>query len=100
MKENRLNSNDLRTGDEILEVDGVSTKSKTSSDVSELLKGKNGTEITIKIARPGEKKPLIKKFMRQNIQFNPVSYTSIAGEKPVICCSTILPIKLLPRSNR
>lgn len=73
--------NDLRAGDEILEVDGVSTKSKTSSDVSELLKGKNGTEITIKVARPGEKKPLIKKFLRQNIQFNPVSYTSIAGDK-------------------
>ena len=73
--------NDLRAGDEILEVDGVSTKSKTSSDVSELLKGKNGTEITIKVARSGEKKPLIKKFLRQNIQFNPVSYTSVAGEK-------------------
>ena len=72
--------NDLRAGDEILEVDGVNTKNKTSSDVSELLKGKNGTQITIKIARPGEKKPIVKQFMRQNIQFNPVSYTSIMGK--------------------
>ena len=73
--------NDLRAGDEILEVDGVSTKNKTNADVSNLLKGKNGTEIIIKINRSGEKKPIVKKFLRENIQFNPITYSTMAGNK-------------------
>lgn len=71
--------NDLRAGDIILEVDGESTKGKTTSDVSEMLKGNNGTEITVKIERPYEKKPIIKKFLRENIQFNPISYSTVLG---------------------
>lgn len=69
--------NDLRAGDIILEVDGVSTKGKNTSQVSEMLKGKNGTEITIKIERWNEKKPIVKKFLRENIQFHPISYSTI-----------------------
>ena len=49
--------NDLRAGDVILEVDGVSTEGKTSSDVSAMLKGINGTMITVKVRRPGVAKP-------------------------------------------
>ena len=70
-------NNDLRAGDIILEVDGVSTKEKTTSQVSEMLKGKNGTEIVIKIDRWNEKKPITKKFLRENIQFNPISYHTV-----------------------
>lgn len=69
--------NDLRAGDIILEVDGVSAKGKTTSQVSEMLKGKNGTEIVIKIDRWNEKKPITKKFLRENIQFNPISYHTV-----------------------
>ena len=69
--------NDLRAGDIILEVDGVSTREKTTSQVSEMLKGKNGTEIVIKIDRWNEKKPITKKFLRENIQFNPISYHTV-----------------------
>ena len=70
-------NNDLRAGDIILEVDGVSTKEKTTSQVSEMLKGKNGTEIVLKIDRWNEKKPITKKFLRENIQFNPISYHTV-----------------------
>ena len=70
-------NNDLRAGDIILEVDGVSTKEKTTSQVSEMLKGKNGTEIVMKIDRWNEKKPITKKFLRENIQFNPISYHTV-----------------------
>ncbi|MHB9055958.1 MAG: S41 family peptidase [Paludibacteraceae bacterium] len=69
--------NDLRAGDIILEVDGESTKGKTTSEVSEMLKGKNGTEITVKIERPYENKHIIRKFLRENIQFNPISYSTV-----------------------
>ncbi len=69
--------NGLRAGDIILEVDGVSAVGKTTSEVSEMLKGQNGTEITIKIERWNEKKPIVKKFLRENIQFNPISYSTL-----------------------
>lgn len=69
--------NDLRAGDVILEVDGVSAVGKTSSKVSEMLKGKNGTEITVKVERTGVKKPIVKKFLRENIQFNPITYSAV-----------------------
>lgn len=69
--------NDLRAGDVILEVDGVNAKGKTTSQVSEMLKGKNGTEITVKIERLNEKNPITKKFLRENIQFNPISYSTV-----------------------
>ena len=69
--------NDVHAGDVILEVDGVSTKGKTSAEVSSLLKGKNGTEITIKIQRLNEKKPIEKKFKRENIQIHPIIYSTV-----------------------
>lgn len=69
--------NDLRAGDIILEVDGVSTKGKTTSQVSEMLKGKNGTEIIVKVERWNHKRPIVKKFLRENIQFNPISYHTV-----------------------
>lgn len=69
--------NDLRAGDIILEVDGVSTKGKTNAQVSEMLKGKNGTEVVIKIDRPNTKRPITKKFLRENIVFNPIVYYTV-----------------------
>lgn len=69
--------NDLRAGDIILEVDGISTVGSTSSRVSELLKGKNGTPIRVKVERMGEKRPITKKFLRENIQINPIGYYTV-----------------------
>lgn len=73
--------NDLRSGDIILEVDGTDVKGKNSSQVSALLKGKNGTEITIKVERYGVKKPIVKKFLRENIQINPITYYTVLNDK-------------------
>ncbi|MGC3979174.1 MAG: S41 family peptidase [Paludibacteraceae bacterium] len=69
--------NDLRAGDVLLEVDGVSTKGKSTADVSAMLKGKNGTPIEVKVRRPEVKKPIVKKFLRENLQFNSVSYSNV-----------------------
>ncbi len=69
--------NDLRAGDVILEVDGVNAVGKTTSEVSEMLKGQNSTEITIKIERWNVKKPIVKNFLRENIQFNPISFSTV-----------------------
>ena len=72
--------NDLRAGDKILEVDGVNAVGKSSAQVSAMLKGKNGTDITLKIERLNEKKPLVKKFLRENIQINPVTYSTVLND--------------------
>ena len=42
-----------------------------------MLKGQNSTEITIKIERWNVKKPIVKKFLRENIQFNPISFSTV-----------------------
>ena len=69
--------NDLRAGDVILEVDGKSTAGKTTAEVSAMLKGKNGTPIVVKIRRPNVEKPIEKKFQRENLQFNSVTYSTV-----------------------
>jgi len=64
---------DLRAGDIILEVDGKSAKGKTSDDMTKLLKGSAGTEISMKIDRPGVGE-MIKTFKRAKIKVNNVPY--------------------------
>lgn len=64
---------DLRAGDIILEVDGKSVKGKTSDDLTKLLKGSAGTEITMKLERPGVGE-MTKTFKRAKIKLNNVPY--------------------------
>ena len=64
---------DLRSGDKILEVDGKSAKGKTSEDMTKLLKGSAGTDITMKIDRLGVGE-MIKTFKRAKIKLNNVPY--------------------------
>ncbi|MGN0187467.1 MAG: S41 family peptidase [Paludibacteraceae bacterium] len=65
---------DIRTGDIIVEVDGTSTKGLHTSDVSQMLRGPQGTEVELLLQRPGEKKLLRKTIIREVIQINPVEY--------------------------
>lgn len=71
--------NGLKAGDILLEIDGVSTANMTVSDASARLKGTPSTEITLKIRRPGEKKTLVKKFMREKIIIHPISYSEVVA---------------------
>lgn len=65
---------DLRAGDKLVEIDGKSLKGKAVDDVSKLLKGQPGTELTILIEREGEKELLTKKLKREEIKINAVPY--------------------------
>ena len=67
-------ANGLRAGDEILEIDGIKCEGKTISEVSDMLRGKPHTEITIKIRREGEPKIIKKTFLRNIIQMPTVPY--------------------------
>lgn len=68
---------DLRAGDVIIEVNGKSIKGKNSSDVSKILKGQANSEVTLLIEREGEKNPIEKKLMRQEIKINNVPFYGV-----------------------
>ncbi|OWY22067.1 S41 family peptidase [Sphingobacteriales bacterium UPWRP_1] len=65
---------DLRAGDKILKVDGVSAKGKNTDEVSKLLKGEPNTQVKITIERPGEPAPIEKVITREEIVIKNVPY--------------------------
>jgi len=80
----------LKAGDYILEIDGKDmTKCEKvegesygrslSNFVSSNLKGQPGTSIEIKIERPGEKKPLTVKVVREKITIDPILYYGLVS---------------------
>jgi len=64
----------IRTGDVILKVDGKSTSDLPLESVSDLLKGKPGTELKLSIERFGEENPLDFTLVREKISINNVPY--------------------------
>lgn len=65
---------DLRAGDLIVEIEGKSTKGKTTSDISKMLKGQPGTKVNIQIKREGETAALSKSLTREEIRVKNVPY--------------------------
>lgn len=63
---------ELMAGDLIIEVEGKSTKGKSTSDVSKMLKGAAGSKITLKIKRQDE--VLTKTLVREEIKVKNVPY--------------------------
>lgn len=70
----------LIAGDKILKINGQSTKGKTSSDVSAILKGQPGTEIELTIERLGEPKPLTITVPRKEIKLPNLPYYGILND--------------------
>lgn len=64
----------LRPGDRILEVDGKDLRRATTEQVSNALKGKPNSEISVFVQRQGEKRPRRFDFKRRKIVVNPVPY--------------------------
>ena len=69
----------LKAGDRILAVDTVDTSNKTSSEVSNLLKGVPNTKMVLKIQRPNEKKPRKVELTRKQILVDQVTYYGVRG---------------------
>lgn len=72
---------DLRAGDILLEIDGKSVRGKQTDDVSKMLKGQPNTEVKVKIQRTGEKVPLEKTLIRQEIKVESVSYAGMLTDE-------------------
>lgn len=67
----------LRVGDEIVAVDGKSTKGKTTSDISGMLKGKPKTEVEVEVKRWGQKDNIKFRLMREKIKISNVVYSGM-----------------------
>lgn len=71
----------LKAGDTILKIDGVSTRGKEISSVSELLKGTPNTELKLTLKRPGTKGELEKTLVRQKISIPNVPYYGMIDDQ-------------------
>ena len=67
----------LIAGDAILEVNDVDCKKKNTQEVSNLLKGQPGTEVTLKIKRYGQDKPLEIKLKREKVKIDNIPYYKV-----------------------
>ena len=67
----------LQAGDIILSVNGVDTRKKNTEEVSELLKGQPGTEVSLKVRRYGEDKPIEKKLKREKVKIDNIPYSTV-----------------------
>ncbi len=72
--------NGIKAGDIILEVAGKSTENMTTEDVSNLLKGPARMPVTVKLKRPGEKKPFEVEIIREKISLDAVPYYGMLDE--------------------
>ena len=75
----------LKPGDRILRIDGKSYARSTTPEVSNALRGKEGTEIHLVVQRGGEPAPREFRFMRKKISINSVAYAGrLAGDIGII----------------
>lgn len=71
----------LKAGDILLEVEGKSTSTMTTEDVSNLLKGPAMKPVRVKIQRPGDKKSFEVDVVREKISIPAVPYYGMLDEK-------------------
>ncbi|MCH2214704.1 MAG: S41 family peptidase [Flavobacteriales bacterium] len=69
----------LKAGDKLIKIDGVSIKGKNQEQISSLLKGQSGTDLTVKYDRFGEVDEVTLK--REDIKIPDVPYYGMIDEK-------------------
>lgn len=70
----------IQPGDTLLEVDGVDLTGMDPSDAIDLVTGEEGTDVTLKLIRPGEDEPYEVTITRARIQVDPVQYTMLPND--------------------
>ena len=69
----------IRYGDQIVEINGESTETWTSQQVSNKLIGPEGTGVTVKVARLGAPAPIEFKFVREAVRLDSVTNFYMTG---------------------
>ncbi len=70
----------LQAGDEIISIAGKSAKGKTTKEVSDILKGAPGDEVSITVRRPGTSKDFDVKLKRQEVKIPNVPYSGMLDD--------------------
>ncbi len=70
----------IRAGDKILEVDGESTSEMGFNKSVQHIRGPKGTEVTLKIKRPGNPKPVMFTLIREEIKIEDVAYAGMLND--------------------
>ncbi|MEZ4980104.1 MAG: S41 family peptidase [Saprospiraceae bacterium] len=70
----------LKPGDIVLEIDGRSAKARTPEDVNDIMKGYPGTNVDLKVERPGEKEPIMLQLTREEVSVPNVPYSGLIGD--------------------
>lgn len=71
----------LLAGDEVLEVDGKEVVGFTADELQGLVKGQAGTEISMKVQRPGQEGTLDFTFNREDVKVKDVPYFAMLDDK-------------------
>lgn len=67
----------LRAGDQIVEVDGESIRGWTSQEAVQVLRGRPGNEVQVRIQRPGIANPIPFTLAREEIRLRSVAFSSL-----------------------
>lgn len=67
----------IKAGDKVIAVDGKSTKGLSLVEASQLMRGKRGTKIVLKIVRDGQENPLDITIVRGQVKIRSVKYTDM-----------------------
>lgn len=71
----------IRAGDEIVEVEGRSTRGWTSQQAVQILRGRPGSEARVMILRPGMEEPTEFTLVRERIQLQSVPFAVLLEEE-------------------
>lgn len=70
----------IREGDQIIDVDGKTTKGLSTSEVASKLRGEVGTPVVIKVRREGEEEPIEFRLIRAEIVVHDISYAGVVRD--------------------
>jgi carboxyl-terminal processing protease len=71
----------LQIGDEIISVDGINVVSKSTGDISKLLKGQFNTKVRLVVKRFGVEQPMEVELTREKIKIDAVPYYGMIDSK-------------------
>lgn len=67
----------IKPGDKVLAVDGKSTKGSSLAEASQMMRGKRGTKVILRILREGLDEPLDITIVRGSVKVKSVKYTDL-----------------------
>ena len=67
----------IKAGDKVIAVDGTSTKGMSLVEASQLMRGKKGSKVVLRVVRENEDKPRDITVVRGNVKIKSVKYTDM-----------------------